>query len=119
MVDAWLLFTLMIPFAEVLLHTRMEQLRQKLEQMENKVVAMNISQASTTNQVQPQSEPQSEPQSMIMPSVVAYAWEEDKDQLKKKLRYISFLYPIISMSYKNCPKVLSVLFKYDENKHIS
>ena len=119
MIDAWLLFTLLIPFAEVLLHTRMEQLRQKLEQMENKVVAMNISQASTTNQVQPQSEPQSEPQSMIMPSVVAYAWEEDKDQLKKKLRYISFLYPIISMSYKNFPKVLSVLFKYDENKHIS
>ena len=71
----------------------MEQLRQKLEQMEKRGVAMNISQASSTNQVQPQSEPQS----MIMPSIVAYAWEEDKDQLKKKLRYI--LYPIISMSY--------------------
>ena len=33
MIDAWLLFTLLIPFAEVLLHTRIEQLRQKLEQM--------------------------------------------------------------------------------------
>ena len=34
MVDAWLLFTLLIPFAEVLLHTRMEQLKQKLDQMD-------------------------------------------------------------------------------------
>ena len=35
MIDAWLLFTLLIPFAEVLLHTRIEQLRQKLEQMDD------------------------------------------------------------------------------------
>ena len=34
MVDAWLLFTLLIPYAEVLLHTRMEQLKQKLDQMD-------------------------------------------------------------------------------------
>ena len=35
MIDAWLLFTLLIPFAEVLLHTRIEQLKQKLEQMDD------------------------------------------------------------------------------------
>ena len=35
MIDAWLLFTLLIPFAEVLLHIRIEQLRQKLEQMDD------------------------------------------------------------------------------------
>ena len=34
MVDGWLIFTLFIPFAEVILHTRMEQLKQKLNQMD-------------------------------------------------------------------------------------
>ena len=33
MVDGWLIFTLFIPFAEVILHTRMEQLKQKLNKM--------------------------------------------------------------------------------------
>jgi hypothetical protein len=42
MVDAWLLFTLLIPFAEVLLHTRMEQLKQKLDQMDGIITFFNL-----------------------------------------------------------------------------
>ena len=92
MVDAWLLFTLMIPFAEVLLHIRKEQLKQKLEELENRVVIMKNYQEILKNQVQPQSEPQSEPQSSTTPSMVMPPdgiinnWEKDKDQMVKKLR---------------------------------
>ena len=98
MVDAWLLFTLMIPFAEVLLHTRMEQLKQKLEQMENRSATANISQATTKNQVQPQSVPQSiTTPSMVMPlDGIINAWEDEKDQMTKKLRYIHIYFPILS-----------------------
>ena len=98
MVDAWLLFTLMIPFAEVLLHTRMEQLKQKLEELENRVVTMKNSQEIAKNQVQPQSEPQSKTNpSMVMPlDGIIIAWEEDKVQMIKKLRYIhTYLFPHI------------------------
>ena len=98
MVDAWLLFTLMIPFAEVLLHTRMEQLKQKVKQTEKRVVTMKKSQPSTKNQVQPQSEPQSmTTPSMVMPlDVIINAWEDEKDQMTKKLGYINIYFPILS-----------------------
>ena len=98
MIDAWLLFTLVIPFAEVLLYTRMEQLKQKLEQLENRVVTMKNSQEITKNQVQPQSAPQSTTTpSMVMPlDGIINAWEEDKNQMIKKLRYIhTYLFPHI------------------------
>ena len=101
MIDAWLLFTLLIPFAEVLLHTRMEQLKQKLKQTGKRVVATKNSQASTKNQVQPQSEPQTEPQSMTTPSMVMpldgiiNAWEDEKDQMIRKLRYGTSLHTYI------------------------
>ena len=90
MIDAWLLFTLMIPFAEVLLHTRMEQLKQKFEELENRVVTMKNSQEITKNQVQPISESQSiTTPSMVMPlDGIINAWEADKDKIIKKLRYI-------------------------------
>ena len=90
MIDAWLLFTLMIPFAEVLLHTRMEQLKQKFEELENRVVTMKNSQEITKNQVQPISESQSmTPPTMVMPlDGIINAWEADKDKIIKKLRYI-------------------------------
>ena len=99
MVDAWLLFTLMIPFAEVLLHTRMEQLKQKLEELENRVVTMKNSQEIAKNQVQPQSEPQSMTNpSMVMPlDGIIIAWEEDKVQMIKKLRYIHIYFPILKL----------------------
>ena len=89
MVDTWLLFTLMIPFAEALLYTRMEQLKQKLKQLENRVVTMKNSQPSTNKQVQPQSELQSmTTPSMVMPmDGIMNAWEDEKDQMTKKLRY--------------------------------
>ena len=89
MVDVWLLFTLMIPFAEVLLHTRMEQLKQKFEQMENRVVTMKNSQEITKNQVQPKSQSQSTTTpSMVMPlDGIINAWEDEKDQMIRKLRY--------------------------------
>ena len=88
MIDAWLLFTLMIPFAEVLLHTRMEQLKQKFEELENRVVTMKNSQEITKNQVQPISESQSmTPPTMVMPlDGIINAWEADKDKIIKKLR---------------------------------
>ena len=35
MVDMWLLFSLSIPFSEVILHTKMEQLKQKLKKMDD------------------------------------------------------------------------------------
>ena len=90
MIDAWLLFTLMIPFAEVLLHTRMEQLKQKFEELENRVVTMKNSQEITKNQVQPISESQSmTPPTMVMPlDGIINTWEADKDKIIKKLRYI-------------------------------
>ena len=90
MIDAWLLFTLMIPFAEVLLHTRMEQLKQKFEELENRVVTMKNSQEITKNQVQPISESQSiTTPTMVMPlDGIINAWEADKDKIIKKLRYI-------------------------------
>ena len=90
MIDAWLLFTLMIPFAEVLLHTRMEQLKQKFEELENRVVTMKNSQEITKNQVQPISESQSiTTPTMVMPlGGIINAWEADKDKIIKKLRYI-------------------------------
>ena len=99
MIDAWLLFTLMIPFAEVLLHTRMEQLKQKLEELENRVVTMKNSQEIAKNQVQPQSEPQSMTNpSMVMPlDGIIIAWEEDKVQMIKKLRYIHIFFPILKL----------------------
>ena len=99
MIDAWLLFTLMIPFAEVLLHTRMEQLKQKLEELENRVVTMKNSQEIAKNQVQPQSEPQSMTNpSMVMPlDGIIIAWEEDKVQMIKKLRYIHIYFPILKL----------------------
>ena len=88
MVDAWLLFTLMIPFAEVLLHIRKEQLKQKLEELENRVVIMKNYQEILKNQVQPQSEPQSSttPSMVMPPDGIINNWEKDKDQMVKKLR---------------------------------
>ena len=35
MVDMWLLFSLSIPFSEVILHTKMEQLKQKLKKLDD------------------------------------------------------------------------------------
>ena len=95
MVDAWLLFTLIIPFAEVLLHTRMEQLKQKFEELENRVVTMKNSQEITKNQVQPISESQSTTTpSMVMPlDGIINDWEADKDKIIKKLRYIHIFFP--------------------------
>ena len=80
----------MIPFAEVLLHTRMEQLKQKFEELENRVVTMKNSQEITKNQVQPISESQSiTTPTMVMPlDGIINAWEADKDKIIKKLRYI-------------------------------
>ena len=99
MVEVWLLFTLMIPFAEALLHTRMEQLKQKLKQLENRVVTMKNSQEITKNQVQPISESQSTTTpSMVMPlDGIVIAWEEDKVQMIKKLRYIHIYFPILKL----------------------
>ena len=98
MVDAWLLFTLMIPFAEVLLHTRMEQLKQKFEELEKRIVTMKNSKEITKNQVQPISESQSTTTpSMVMPlDGIINAWEADKDKIIKKLRYIHIYFPILS-----------------------
>ena len=103
MVDAWLLFTLLIPFAEVLLHTRMEQLKQKLKQLENRVVTMKKSQEITKNQVQPQSVPKSiKTSSMVMPlDGIINACEDEKDQMTKKLRYIHNYFPILSNYEQN------------------
>ena len=102
MIDAWLLFTLMIPFAEVLLHTRMEQLKQKFEELENRVVTMKNSQEITKNQVQPIPESQSTTTpSMVMPlDGIINAWEADKDKIIKKLRYIHIYFPILSYHKK-------------------
>ena len=98
MIDAWLLFTLMIPFAEVLLHTRMEQLKQKFEELENRVVTMKNSQEITKNQVQPISESQSiTTPTMVMPlDGIINAWEADKDKIIKKLRYTNIYFSILS-----------------------
>ena len=75
----------MIPFAEALLQTRMEQLKQKLKQTEKRFVTMKISQPSTKNKLQPQS--MTTP-SMVMPmDGIINAWEADKDKIIKKLRY--------------------------------
>ena len=87
----------MIPFAEVLLHTRMEQLKQKLEELENRVVTMKHSQEITKNQVQPISESQSiTTPTMVMPlDGIINAWEADKDKIIKKLRYIHIHFAIL------------------------
>ena len=98
MVDAWLLFTLMIPFAEVLLHTRMEQLKQKFEELEKRIVTMKNSKEITKNQVQPISESQSTTTpSMVMPlDGIINAWEANKDKIIKKLRYTYIYFSILS-----------------------
>ena len=103
MVEVWLLFTLMIPFAEALLHTRMEPLKQKLKQLENRVVTMKKSQEITKNQVQPQSVPKSiKTSSMVMPlDGIINACEDEKDQMTKKLRYIHNYFPILSNYEQN------------------
>ena len=105
----------MIPFAEVLLHTRMEQLKQKLEELENRVVTMKNSQEIAKNQVQPQSEPQSmtNPSTVMDLDDIINAWEDEKDQLKKKLRYISYffiLFILFSCPNKIVPKYVLTYF---------
>ena len=112
MVEVWLLFTLMIPFAEALLHTRMEQLKQKIKQLENRVVTTKNPQETTKNQVQPQSVPKSiKNPSMVMPlDGIINAWEDEKDQMIKKLRYINIYFPILSNYEKNLilqPRILT------------
>ena len=111
MIDAWLLFTLVIPFAEVLLHTRMEQLKQKLEQLENRSATSNVSQASTQNQVQPQSETQSITNSSMASTPLdntINVWRDDKDRMNKKLRYkfiflyCSYLFYVLKIVPKFC-----------------
>ena len=78
----------------------MEQLKQKLEQLENKSATTNISEASIKNQVQPKTEPQS----MTNPSAVMdlddriNAWGDENDQLKKKLRYILYFFILFRKS---------------------
>ena len=62
--------------------------------MENRCLTINVSEASTKNQVQPKTEPQS----MTNPSAVMdlddriNARGDEKDRLKKKLRYIAYLF---------------------------
>ena len=101
MVEVWLLFTLMIPFAEALLHTRMEQLKQKLKQLENRVVTMKKSQEITKNQVQPQSVPKSIKNPSMSLDGIINACEDEKDQMTKKLRYIHNYFPILSNYEQN------------------
>ena len=37
MIDAWLIFTLVIPFMEVILHTKMRMIRQRVKKMEEDI----------------------------------------------------------------------------------
>ena len=37
MIDTWLIFTLVIPFMEVILHTKMSMIRRDINQMEEKM----------------------------------------------------------------------------------
>ena len=80
--------------------------------LENRGITINVSEASTKNRVQPKLEPQSEPQSMTNPSTVMNldvtinAWEDEKDQLKKKLRYISYFFFISFISFSNPNKII-------------
>ena len=80
--------------------------------MENRCLTINVSEASTKNQVKPKTELQSEPQSMTNPSTVMdlddviNAWGDEKDQLKKKLRYISYFFLISSISFSNPNKII-------------
>lgn len=80
--------------------------------MENRCLTINVSEASTKNQVKPKTELQSEPQSMTNPSTVMdlddviNAWGDEKDQLKKKLRYISYFFFISFISFSNPNKII-------------
>ena len=80
--------------------------------MENRCLTINVSEASTKNQVKPKTELQSEPQSMTNPSTVMdlddviNAWGDEKDQLKKKLRYISYFFFILFISFSNPNKII-------------
>ena len=80
--------------------------------MENRCLTINVSEASTKNQVKPKTELQSEPQSMTNPSTVMdlddviNAWGDEKDQLKKKLRYISYFFFILFISISNPNKII-------------
>ena len=87
--------------------------------LENRGVTINVSEASTKNQVQPKTELQSEPQSMTNPSTVMQlddiinAWGDEKERLKKKLRYISYffiLFILFSCRNKIVPKYVLTYF---------